>query len=184
MAMVLVLGGARSGKSSFSEKLAETYGSKVIYVATATVQDEEMARRVAHHRFRRPASWDTVEETHYLEKVVDRYGNEADVLLIDCLTMWISNLLLDEILPAPGSSFEEKEAFILERARALAEIACQVKARVILVTNEVGWGLVPDNQLGRAFRDAAGRVNQLLAQRAELVYLVVAGLPIELHRVS
>ncbi len=184
MALVLVLGGARSGKSSFAEELAASSGSRVVYVATAAVGDDEMARRIANHRLRRPAGWLTVEETHALERVIVEYESRADVLLIDCLTMWVTNLLLDESLPVPGSTAEEKESFILEQARQLGETAASSPAQVIMVANEVGMGLVPANALGRSYRDVAGRVNQLLAQKAGQVYLVVAGLPVEIKSLA
>ncbi|MCS5695761.1 bifunctional adenosylcobinamide kinase/adenosylcobinamide-phosphate guanylyltransferase [Desulfofundulus thermocisternus] len=180
MALVFVIGGARSGKSSFAEELAASCGSRVVYVATASALDEEMARRIHIHRVRRPASWVTVEETRCLEKVIRQYENDADALLIDCVTMWLTNLLLDENLPCSGGALDDRESYILEEARRLAGTAVASPARVIMVANEVGLGLVPDNALGRAFRDLAGRVNQLLAREAEEVYLVVAGLPVEI----
>ncbi|MQL52857.1 bifunctional adenosylcobinamide kinase/adenosylcobinamide-phosphate guanylyltransferase [Desulfofundulus thermobenzoicus] len=184
MALVLVLGGARSGKSRFAEELAKSCGSRVVYVATAAVGDEEMARRVESHRLRRPPGWRTVEETRHLDGVIEQYGAEYDAILIDCITMWVTNLLLDENWPHPGSSQEEREDHMEELTRSLAEAAAGVRARVIMVSNEVGMGLVPVNPLGRAYRDLAGRVNQLLARRAEQVYLVVAGLPVELKSLA
>ncbi|RKO66466.1 bifunctional adenosylcobinamide kinase/adenosylcobinamide-phosphate guanylyltransferase [Desulfofundulus salinus] len=184
MALVLVLGGARSGKSNFAEELAASSGSRVVYVATAAAGDDEMVRRIVNHRRRRPAGWLAVEETHQLERVIREYERKADVLLIDCLTMWVTNLLLDESLPASGGTAEDKESFILEQARQLGRTAAASPARVIMVANEVGLGLVPDNALGRSFRDVAGRVNQLLAQEAEEVYLVVAGLPVEVKSLA
>ncbi|MGB9804190.1 MAG: bifunctional adenosylcobinamide kinase/adenosylcobinamide-phosphate guanylyltransferase [Desulfofundulus sp.] len=184
MALVLVLGGARSGKSDFAEEMATSSGSRVVYVATAAAGDDEMARRIAHHRRRRPAGWLTVEETHWLEKVVRQCEKQADVILIDCLTMWVTNLLLDESLLPPGSSVEDRECFILEQARQLGRTASASPARVIMVANEVGMGLVPENALGRLYRDVAGRVNRLLAREAEEVYLVVAGLPVEIKSLA
>ncbi|OAT86769.1 bifunctional adenosylcobinamide kinase/adenosylcobinamide-phosphate guanylyltransferase [Desulfotomaculum copahuensis] len=180
MALILVLGGARSGKSGFAEELAGRAGPRVVYVATATVGDQEMARRVAHHRARRPAAWQTVEESFRPEEVVRVFSRAADAVLVDCLTMWITNLLLHD----PERPVEETEALILERVRALADAAGPAPARVILVSNEVGLGLVPDNPLGRNYRDIAGRVNQYLARRADQVYLVVAGLPVEIKSLS
>lgn len=180
MALILVLGGARSGKSGFAEELAGRAGPRVVYVATATVGDQEMARRVAHHRARRPVNWQTVEEPFRPERAVRVYGGEADAVLVDCLTMWITNLLLD----GPERPAEDTETLILERARELADAAGPAPARVILVANEVGLGLVPDNPLGRNYRDIAGRVNQYLARRADQVYLVVAGLPVEIKSLS
>jgi len=180
VALILVLGGGRSGKSAFAEELAARAGSRVVYVATAEVGDGEMARRVAVHRARRPASWRTVEEPRRPDRAVRLSGGEADAVLVDCLTMWITNLLLDD----PDCPAEKKEALILARARELADAAVAVPVPVILVANEVGLGLVPDNPLGRVYRDIAGRVNQYLAGRAERVYLVVAGLPLELKALS
>lgn len=180
MPLVLVLGGARSGKSRFAEELAAGFGSPVIYVATAAAGDEEMARRIARHRLRRPPEWQTVEEGFALEEVVRRYGQHPSTILVDCLTGWVSNLLLAEDLPRPGCTPEEKEGYILQRAADLAAAAAALPAKVIAVAGEVGMGLVPAYPLGRAFRDVAGEVNQLMARHAEQVFLVVAGLPVEI----
>ncbi|WP_027717527.1 bifunctional adenosylcobinamide kinase/adenosylcobinamide-phosphate guanylyltransferase [Desulfovirgula thermocuniculi] len=180
MPLVLVLGGARSGKSRFAEELAAASGPRVIYVATAAAGDEEMARRIARHRLRRPPEWQTVEEGLALEEVIRRYGHRASSILVDCLTGWVSNLLLAEGLPRAGCTPEEKEEYILRRADGLARAAAALPARVIAVAGEVGMGLVPPYPLGRAFRDVAGEVNQLMARHAEQVYLVVAGLPVEI----
>ncbi len=178
--LVLVLGGARSGKSEFAERLAVAVGGPVTYLATLAVGDEEMARRVAGHRGRRPAGWVTVEETHQLPQRVAEYGSRPGVLLIDCLTGWISNLLLDEKLPFPGASLPEREDYIASRMEELVEAAAVSSGSVLVVSNEVGMGLVPPYPLGRIFRDVSGRANRRLASVADEVYLVVAGLALEI----
>jgi adenosylcobinamide kinase/adenosylcobinamide-phosphate guanylyltransferase len=168
--LILVLGGARSGKSNFAQELARSIGSQVVYVATAQAKDEEMRQRIIKHQASRPGSWHTVEETHRLEKIIREHGEKAEAVIVDCLTLWISNLLLD------GST----EEFILRQAGNLVQAAKLISAGTILVANEVGLGLVPDNALGRIYRDVAGRVNQLVASQADEVYFVVAGLAFEL----
>ena len=164
----LVLGGARSGKSHFAETLATQSGLTKLYVATATAWDDEMRTRIERHRADRAgAGWRTIEEPLAL---VDRLRHEAAparILLVDCLTLWLTNIMLEGRDP-------EVEAGAL--AGALPELA----GAVIFVSNEVGWGIVPESALGRAFRDAQGRLNQMLAQRCRRVVLVVAGLPLDL----
>jgi adenosylcobinamide kinase/adenosylcobinamide-phosphate guanylyltransferase len=168
--LILVLGGARSGKSNFAQELARNFGSQVVYIATAQAKDEEMRQRIIKHQASRPSSWHTIEETHRLEKAIREHGEKAEVIIVDCLTLWISNLLLD------GSPDE----IILRQAENLVRAAKLISAGTILVANEVGLGLVPDNALGRIYRDVAGRVNQLVASQADKVYFVVAGLALEL----
>ncbi len=165
----MVIGGARSGKSSFAEKLAAAAGEDVVYVATAGVYDDEMAERVKQHRLRRPVGWRTVEETHSLTGVLLSLPRGA-VVLIDCLTLWMSNLLLDD----------KKEKYIIDQARVMVQVARDRELHLLMVSNEVGCGLVPEYELGRVFRDIAGRVNQLLAELSDRVIYVVAGLPLEL----
>lgn len=171
--LILILGGARSGKSAFAERLARR-GRRVLFVATAEPRDEDMKRRIAAHRERRPAGWDTLEEpldlVAALRPVLDRY----DTFLLDCLTLWVSNLLLDE----PGHA--EANNRIQDSARKLMDLIEETPATWILVSNQVGQGIVPSSALGRAYRDALGRVNQLAASRADRVYLMTAGLALEL----
>ncbi|MCQ2559855.1 MAG: bifunctional adenosylcobinamide kinase/adenosylcobinamide-phosphate guanylyltransferase [Clostridia bacterium] len=178
--LVLVLGGARSGKSEFAEELVYKAQLPVIYVATAEIKDQEMQYRIELHRQRRPASWLTVEETHNLIKVVEEYGQEQAVMLIDCLTVWSSNLLLDSNWPYAGCEESAKEDYILKQAELLAEKAASASAKIIMVANEVGMGVVPAYPLGRLYRDISGRVNRAIAVRADKVYGVFAGLPIDL----
>ncbi len=176
--LILVLGGSRSGKSEFAEKVAGRLGGRVIYIATAAVRDEEMAERVKLHRTRRPPSWETVEEEKNVLDILDT-GREGDIFLLDCATFWITNLLLDEDLPRPGSGPAEKEAYIMGQVLRLADTV-KKGIHLIIVSNEVGLGLVPEYPLGRAFRDLAGKVNQVLAAEAEQVYFTIAGLPLEI----
>ena len=171
--LVLVLGGARSGKSSCAENLARQ-GERTLFVATAEALDDDMRRRIMKHRERRPASWDTLEEPLDPAAAIPSALAGHDTLLFDCLTVWVSNLLLaleDEA---------DAEAEILARAGALLDLYEQADSRWILVSNEVGLGVVPATELGRRYRDLLGRVNQLFAARADKVYLMVAGLPLEL----
>jgi adenosylcobinamide kinase/adenosylcobinamide-phosphate guanylyltransferase len=167
--VTLVLGGARSGKSRYAERLIETAASGGTYCATAQAGDAEMARRIATHRARRGAFWHTVEVPLALAPAIASEARSARPLLIDCLTLWLSNLLL------AGKRVDE-EAGALCAALRLAE------GPVVLVANEVGMGLVPETLLGRQFRDAAGWLNQDVAALADRVVLVAAGLPLMLKQ--
>ncbi len=171
--LIFVLGGARSGKSAFAERLA-AQGERVMYVATAEALDDDMRRRIAAHRSQRPAEWGTVEESLHLASVLPAALDGYDTCLLDCVTLWVSNLLLSK----EGNPAAERE--ILEAARALMEVYERSHATWIVVSNEVGLGVVPPSALGARYRDALGRVNQLLAARADRVYLMVAGLALEL----
>lgn len=182
--LILVIGGARSGKSAFAEELVKTLGKKVTYIATAQALDEEMEQRIKIHRERRPPVWDILEESHWVSK---RLGDlDTDVVLVDCLTLLVSNLLLDNSFPKPGTDemSTEKQRAVLEEIEVFARSARDCKAHVVVVANEVGQGLVPTYPLGRAYRDVAGWANQILAGVADEVYLVVAGIPVELKELG
>ena len=166
MSIELIVGGARSGKSSLAERRAAESGLAVAYIATATIGDGEMAQRIAHHRERRPAHWRTVEEPLHLADALRSEAAPGRLLLVDCLTLWLSNLLL-------GPGLEPERGRLLE---ALGDLP----GRVILVSNEVGWGVVPINELARRFADEQGRLNQAVAAVSDRVTLVAAGLPLEL----
>ncbi len=172
-----ITGGARSGKSSYAERLAASLGGSVTYIATAEPGDEEMLARIEQHRRRRPPEWTTVEEPREVAAVVERIGEQPGVILIDCLTLLISNLLFGE-----GSGGDDRVA--LERVRRemqrLADAAWGCRAHVIMVSNEVGMGLVPPYPQGRLFRDAAGWTNQMMAARADKAILMVSGLALDL----
>lgn len=181
--LTLITGGARSGKSSFAELLAAYPGLPVVYIATAQVYDEEMELRVKKHREQRPSDWDLIEEPLAISSVLDRYREDQVVLLLDCVTLWLTNLLLSEYseeLEEKPLAQDQKEKVILDQVRAVAQIAQEIVPQVIMVTNEVGQGIVPDNPLSRAYRDLAGRTNQILGRAASKVYSVVAGYPIEI----
>jgi len=177
---ILILGGARSGKSRLAEEMAARLGDKVIYIATAAVMDEEMAERVQKHRLRRPEQWETVEETKAITELINRRAEAGITFLVDCITIWLTNLLLNQNFPEPVVSGIGKEAVILGEVERLAMLARETPAHVIAVSNEVGLGLVPEYPLGRAFRDLAGQANQILAHYADAVYFTVAGLPLQI----
>jgi adenosylcobinamide kinase/adenosylcobinamide-phosphate guanylyltransferase len=172
MTSILVLGGARSGKSAFAQKAAESAqkgrssGGHPVLIATGQAFDDEMAERIARHQAERGESWTTVEAPLALAEAISALPADA-VAVVDCLTLWLSNLMLDERDVAAAAS---------ELVAAVA--ACP--ARLWLVSNEVGLGLVPETPLGRRFRDEAGRLHQRLAQAVDEVYLIAAGLPLRL----
>lgn len=165
----LILGGARSGKSALAERLA-TRSTDVVYIATAQARDGEMAERVAHHRERRPAHWRTVEEPLALADALREHAHEGRCVLVDCLTLWLSNLLGDEQDPA---RYEREREALLQALPSLP-------GEIVLVSNEVGLGVVPLGELTRRFVDEAGRLHQTLATRCERVLFVAAGLPLAL----
>lgn len=167
MTCLLVLGGARSGKSRFAQMRAEALAGDLVYIATAQALDAEMDERIAHHRQDRGPRWRTVEDPLDLPGTITRHAAPDTVLLVDCLTLWLSNLML-----------AERNS---DRAAAQLVLAMgQVPGTLILVANEVGLGIVPDNALARRFRDAAGRLNQLVAATADEVVFIAAGLPLRL----
>ena len=185
--LIFVLGGARSGKSAFAERLAALRqaqaGGRVLYVATAEALDADMERRIANHRRQRPPEWDTLEEPVKLPDVLPSALDGYDTCLLDCLTLWVSNLLLRmEDAPTPTLPRGEREldTEILPETHRLLEAYDQSSATWIVVSNEVGLGVVPPSRLGAAYRDALGRVNQAVAARADKVYFLVAGLALEM----
>jgi len=162
----LILGGARSGKSALAERLAGESG-EVVYIATAQAGDEEMAARIAHHRAQRPSSWLSVEEPIDLASVLREHAREGRCLLVDCLTLWLSNLLGDV----------DEQRFQHERHRLLDTLPT-LSGEVVMVSNEVGLGVVPMGALTRRFVDEAGRLHQSIAAISERVIFVAAGLPL------
>lgn len=181
---ILVTGGARSGKSSFAENLMKNLPGPVLYLATAKVFDEEMQFRVEKHRRSRPAEWDTIEAYRDLGKIITDRNSSYQGILIDCITIMVTNLLFDlpEIQQDDFSreSIEKAEGIIMEEAAGLVAGIASSHATVVMVTNELGSGLVPEYPLARVFRDVAGRVNQYLAAQADEVYMAVCGLPMRL----
>lgn len=172
MRTTLIIGGCRSGKSSHALHLANRMGKvRKIFLATCIPQDDEMHLRVSRHQAERGADWTAVETPIFLPEAIQDIGPDADVLLVDCLTLWVSNLMMEQTDPnAPKYLLEAHTSRLIESLRAAA-------CPVIVVTNEVGAGIVPDNQLARAFRDVVGKVNQQIAACADEVIWMVAGIP-------
>lgn len=167
--VVLVLGGARSGKSRYALRLAEKWFRKPLYLAAAEALDSEMAERIEFHKKTRGKQWSCAEEPLDIVRVLNEPPPERDGILLDCITIWLSNVLIKE----------GEEAF-QKRTKELLTALREVDLGIILVSNEVGMGIVPETELGRKFRDLAGRLNQELAEEADTVVLVTAGLPMAL----
>ncbi|AGA35123.1 Adenosylcobinamide-phosphate guanylyltransferase [Thioalkalivibrio nitratireducens DSM 14787] len=165
----LVLGGARSGKSALAERIAADSGLPVTVIVTAEIHDPEMAERVARHRADRPGHWQTIEAPRALAAALEAHAREDRLLVIDCLTLWLSNLMLDH----------DTRRVDVERDALLA-VLTDLPGRIVFVANEVGLGIVPEHPLARQFRDQAGRLNQALAARCDEVLFVAAGLSLTL----
>ena len=184
---VLVLGGARSGKSTFAERLAANSGRSVAFIATATDSDDEMRERIAHHRATRPTGWQTIEEALDIALAVQRAAALADVLLLDCITIWLANWMTQQedtehhALLLAGE-LQDNQALSVVDALLDAIASLPANKTLIAITNEVGLGIVPDYPLGRAYRDTLGYINQRLARAADRVYLMVAGIAIDIKR--
>ena len=178
MTSILITGGARSGKSHFAQELALKADRPVLFVATAVAGDEEMRQRIEEHQRLRPSDWSTLEvPTHVGDKISQKIGG-AQVVIVDCITLLVSNIFgqcTDQTGVRIDTPLVEKE--ITREIDALIEGINHLDASFMLVTNDVGMGLVPDNKIGRLYRDLLGRANQRLAQQADEVYLMVAGLP-------
>ncbi|MCF6158087.1 MAG: bifunctional adenosylcobinamide kinase/adenosylcobinamide-phosphate guanylyltransferase [wastewater metagenome] len=204
--ITFILGGARSGKSAFAEGLARKYRD-VIYIATAEMKDDEMRERIRVHRTRRPFNWKTIESPYHIHKTVSEINEHADVIFVDCITLYITNMLFSDekitkaflekddkreittLSPSLGGGLSaanglklntdylrQKQEHILVEINKLSRACRKSKSDIILVSNEVGLGIVPDNVLSRLFRDVAGRANQILADEADDVYFIIAGI--------
>ena len=167
----LIIGGAKSGKSALALELARKQGGRLVFIATAQAHDQEMARRIARHQAERGPEWTTREEPLELEAALRETDAPGAVLLVDCLTLWLSNLLT-------GAGLEPEQ--VAQRGRGLARLLPGLQARVILVGNEVGLGIVPQHPLARSFRDLSGGLHQELARICQRVVLCAAGLPLVL----
>lgn len=168
--LYFIIGGARSGKSAFAEKLAADLGGKRAYLATAQALDAEMVSRIEHHRKRRGSAWDTFEEPLAVAELLRKLSGRYDVVLLDCLTLWLSNVM----------ARSGEDAAVLAQADELSGAVRAFAGTCIVVSNEVGLGIVPDNALARRFRDLAGFVNQKVAQAADEAYLLTSGLPMKI----
>ncbi|PKL51764.1 MAG: bifunctional adenosylcobinamide kinase/adenosylcobinamide-phosphate guanylyltransferase [Nitrospira bacterium HGW-Nitrospira-1] len=167
--IVFILGGAKSGKSSFALKKASLLSGKKAYIATAQALDDEMAERIEKHKSVRGSNWDTFEEPTKISEVIEKIGNNYSVITLDCLTLWLSNMMCGSL-----NASEEIERFF-DSLRITHHAS-----RLFIVSNEVGMGIVPENELSRRFRDLSGYLNQRVAQIADEVYLVTAGIPIKI----
>jgi adenosylcobinamide kinase/adenosylcobinamide-phosphate guanylyltransferase len=170
MSLVLLLGGARAGKSVLAVRFAERSGSPVTYIATARRSDRDMAERIERHRSERPEAWTTIEEPLNLERAICTAAEDS-VLIVDCLTLWTSNLMLEG----------RTDVQVTEEARSVAELVASRRSPAFVVSNEVGSGVHPSTEVGRRFRDLLGRVNAIWSERADEAFLVVAGRTITLE---
>ncbi len=172
--IILITGGARSGKSRHAQKLGEALPGRKLFIATCPVTDEEMHQRIERHRLdRQGAGWQTIEETVNLEQAL--VGNsDSDVVLIDCLTLWINNLLFTDA----GNMLDEEAVSV--KVRKLVAACAKRPGVVIMVTNEVGLGIVPENGLARRYRDLVGRCNQEIASTADKVIMSICGIPLNI----
>lgn len=185
--LTLVIGGARSGKSAYAVELATAYGRSTLYVATAEALDAEMKARIRRHRAQRPQGWRTLEEPLEFAQRIAAEAKEGSTVIVDCLTVWLGNLLENHVRePGKPRAAEVRQA----RRQALAELRLlcllpQTKGvKLIVISNEVGAGLVPPYPLGRVYRDLLGEVNQFVAGRADKVVLLVAGIPVDLKALA
>jgi adenosylcobinamide kinase/adenosylcobinamide-phosphate guanylyltransferase len=173
--LTFIVGGARSGKSRFAQSLGDT-GARVAFIATARAEDPEMAARIARHRAARPPHWLTVEEPLAIANAVERHAGSCDILVLDCLTLWLSNFCWEH----RGEAEERIREMALRQVSRLP--AAAASSHLVVVSNELGCGLAPETAIGRFFRDLQGWVNQDLAAAADCVYHVVAGIPVPIKR--
>lgn len=173
MSTTLILGGARSGKSACAERLAEQSGLDVTYIATAQVYDDEFAVRIQHHKDRRPPHWALTEEPHYLARALQANAAAQRCIIVDCLTLWLAQWICNDCNPPAESSWQAERT-------ALLEVLPSLPGQIILVSNEVGMGIVPLGEINRRFQDEQGRLNQAVAAACDQVLFVAAGLPLKL----
>jgi adenosylcobinamide kinase/adenosylcobinamide-phosphate guanylyltransferase len=177
---ILITGGARSGKSRFAQELARKLGGQVLFVATAEAGDEEMSQRIEEHRQKRPPNWRTLEAGSHLGRRIKQEIGKAQVVIVDCVTLLVSNIFSqhsDQDLERVEQSVLEKQ--VMTEINELVEYMNGIDASFVMVSNEVGLGLVPTSRVGRLYRDLLGKANQMLAQCADEVYFMVAGLPMK-----
>lgn len=179
---ILILGGARSGKSRFAEQLATGLGERVLFVATAEPLDEEMHLRIERHKKDRPKTWRTMEVPTSVAKAIGEYVEDVDVVILDCLSLLLANLisLTHDSVELEQGNYDAVEKEMSAELEGLVTLAEDLPFQLIIVSNELGMGLVPVTPVGRAYRDILGRANQFIARHADRVYLVVAGIPLEL----
>jgi adenosylcobinamide kinase/adenosylcobinamide-phosphate guanylyltransferase len=172
--IILLLGGARSGKSAYAQELAGQAGGSVLFCATAEPLDEEMRSRIRKHRISRPPGWETLEASRDIGRSLSRQASQYDTIIIDCITILVANVMGD------GAEAEKAESAVGAEILSLIALLKRKQSNYILVSNEAGSGLVPDNRLGRLYRDELGKANQKLAAVCDEVYLLTAGIPLKL----
>lgn len=168
-----ILGGARSGKSRYAEQYAKNNGNDVVYIATADAYDDEMKRRIKQHKNQRPAHWVTIEEPLHLGQILEQNDQSNRVFLVDCLTLWLSNVLFKGVETANEARFSKEKD-------QLMDVLTNLQADIILVSNEVGQGITPANAMSRRFVDEAGSLHQAISALSNQVTFVTAGLPLQL----
>jgi adenosylcobinamide kinase/adenosylcobinamide-phosphate guanylyltransferase len=173
MALTLILGGARSGKSVYAEQKAQASGQPVTYIATAQVYDAEFGARVEHHQARRPVGWKTVEVAHYLAETLAQEAAPGRCLIVDCLTLWLAQCICPDCAPHEGVDWPHERS-------ALLDMLPGMPGNILLVSNEVGMGIVPLGEINRQFQDEQGRLNQAVAALCDEVVFIAAGLPLKL----
>ena len=181
--MILVTGGARSGKSLFAENKAKDKGEKVLYIATSIPFDDEMKLRVELHKKRRPESWDTFEGFKNIENIIYENKGKYDCMLFDCITIYITNLIFEYAKNPENMSredFIDTENKIINDFKNIVKAVKDTDTEIIFVTNEVGMGIVPENKLSRNFRDIAGKINQIAGLESDEVYMTVCGIPMKI----
>lgn len=179
--IILITGGARSGKSRFAEQYATKNGFKIAYIATAQIYDDEMKLRVALHQDRRPDEWKTYEAPYEAEKVIIEAAKDHDTILFDCLTLYTSNMLFASEVP---KDIKKRYTYVKEKFELLLNAAKISNCQIIFVTNEVGMSIVPENALAREYRDLAGCMNQIIAASADRVYMVMSGIAVDIKKLS
>ncbi len=181
MTSILITGGTRSGKSSFATKLAARLGDRVLFVATATAGDDEMRRRIEQHRRERPPTWRTLETPDEVGELTAATIGDAEVVVVDCLTMLVSNLLEQSSDPTSGEIDDAAaEAAVYQEIEGIGDCIRGSRAKFIIVSNEVGLGIVPANAMSRVYQDLLGKTNQAIAEIVDEVYLLVAGQPLRI----
>lgn len=180
--IILVSGATRSGKSSFAESQAHNLDKPVAYLATAEALDEEMINRVKHHQKSRNPDWTTFEEPYAIEAVIKDNHQNYPVWVLDCITLYVSNLLFSQLGKVEGDNLvaDDVNDYILQKIDNLISVLKEANIDIFLVTNEIGWGLVPPDPVSRLYRDIAGRVNQKLAEAADEVFVVMLGIPVRI----
>ncbi|MDD3840667.1 MAG: bifunctional adenosylcobinamide kinase/adenosylcobinamide-phosphate guanylyltransferase [Clostridia bacterium] len=182
--LILVTGGARSGKSTFAEKIAAEMGKDIAYIATAIPFDEGMKQRIKKHKQQRPSTWETFEVYRDIYKTIKEIKYRKDCIVLDCITLMITNLMIEETEidweNMPYQHSQRLESYIKDQTLKLIQEVKTGDCSAILVTNEVGCGIVPDNNMSIIFRDISGRINQMIARQADEVYLLSCGIPVRI----